>query len=545
MSEPVGNTPSRRSAASLPWAALAVLVVVSTAATALASRRTSTTFDEIIMMAGGARGFQTGLWNIAPEHPPGTQYLYGLPIHLTQPSLPAVERTDLGFDFRYLYARDFFWSAGNDPERLAFLGRLMGALCVAGLVVAVFLFTRKRFGDTAAIVAAGLTAFTPDVLAHGGVAYNDLPLALAYFLAAWSIDSAVREPTLRRGAVAGACFALAMSIKFSAVIIPAVAVLLIIAQGISNWNWRWLGRVGLAVLAATIASYALMVLVYRGDFLLEEMRYGIEYTFRHVSRGHGAPGFLVGDRNRQGWWYFYPLAFLYKTPAAFHFLLLAGLVGLSHSRFESIRSLAASPMRVPVLAGAVFLAALLRSNLVIGFRYALPALPLLAVIVAVGLVRLWPVVGRVPRYALAGLGVWMVAATLSAYPHFLAYTSEWGGDRDRAHELLVDSSTDWGQGLLELRKWMNEQSVDRVYLSYFGSAVPSGYGIAYEPLPSFIPLASLGPPAETPPEYVVISATNLQGVYLGTDPFARFRSIEPDTVLGHTMLVYRIDESAN
>ncbi|MGH7500188.1 MAG: ArnT family glycosyltransferase, partial [Longimicrobiales bacterium] len=468
-----------------------------------------------------------------------------LPIHFADPTLPAVERPELGFDFRYLYSRDFFWASGNDPERIAFLGRLMGALCVAGLIVAVFVFTRNRFGDGAGILAAGMTAFTPDVLAHGGVAYNDLPLALGYLLAVWAIDVAVRKPGLARGALVGVCFALAMSIKFSAIVIPAVALVLILAQAISDWNWRWLGRVGLAIVAASIVTYAVLVVVYRGDFLLEEMRYGIDYTFRHVSRGHGAPGFLVGDKARQGWWYFYPLAFFYKTPAAFHVLLVAGLIGLSRTRFESVRALAASPLRVPVLAGAIFLAALLRSNLVIGFRYALPALPLLWVIAAVGVARLWPAVGRVPRFAIAGLTVWMATATLSAYPHFLAYTSEWGGGRDHAYELLVDSSTDWGQGLLELRKWMNDQSVDRVYLSYFGSAVPSGYGIDYEPLPSFIPLPRVGPPPPTPPRYVVISATNLQGVYLGSDPFARFRQIEPDTVLAQTLLVYRIDESAD
>jgi hypothetical protein len=29
------------------------------------------------------------------------------------------------------------------------------------------------------------------------------------------------------------------------------------------------------------------------------------------------------------------------------------------------------------------------------------------------------------------------------------------------------------------------------------------------------------------------------------DPFARFRTMEPDTVIARTLLVYRIDESGN
>jgi hypothetical protein len=63
-------------------------MAASFALTVAASRRTSTTFDEIIMMAGGARGFETGHFDLAPEHPPLTQYLYGLPVYLSGISYP-------------------------------------------------------------------------------------------------------------------------------------------------------------------------------------------------------------------------------------------------------------------------------------------------------------------------------------------------------------------------------------------------------------------------------------------------------------------------
>jgi len=61
-----------------PRLLLCLILLVSGGAIVLAMRRTSTTFDEIVMVAGGARGYQTGVWNLAPEHPPATQYLYGL-----------------------------------------------------------------------------------------------------------------------------------------------------------------------------------------------------------------------------------------------------------------------------------------------------------------------------------------------------------------------------------------------------------------------------------------------------------------------------------
>ena len=114
----------------------------------------------------------------------------------------------------------------------------------------------------------------------------------------------------------------------------------------------------------------------------------------------------------------------------------------------------------------------------------------------------------------------------------------WAGGRDRAHRVLVDSSLDWGQGLLELRGFMAREGVERVRLSYFGSAMPEAYGIDYVPLPSFFRLEG-GTPSASPPRFTVISATTLHGLYLqGHDPFAAYRGRTPDRVLGHTMFVY-------
>ena len=40
--------------------------------------------------------------------------------------------------------------------------------------------------------------------------------------------------------------------------------------------------------------------------------------------------------------------------------------------------------------------------------------------------------------------------------------------------------------------------------------------------------------------FAAISATNLRGLYLPEDPFARFREMQPEGVLGHSILVYRV-----
>src|SRR5262245_55468994 len=181
---------------------LLLILLVSASATVLATRRNSTTFDEIVMIAGGARGYQTGNWRIAPEHPPFTQYMYGLLPYLTGMRYPVdkglTPETRVVKGYRYGYAQLFFWGSGNDPERVAFLGRLPATLCALLLALLAFVFVKKAYGERAGLFAAALVAFLPDLLAHGGVAYNDVPITLAYFLALWRIDAAVRAPTVAR-----------------------------------------------------------------------------------------------------------------------------------------------------------------------------------------------------------------------------------------------------------------------------------------------------------------------------------------------------------
>jgi hypothetical protein len=173
-------------------------------------------------------------------------------------------------------------------------------------------------------------------------------------------------------------------------------------------------------------------------------------------------------------------------------------------------------------------------------------LPLFCVMVAAGVAYLWKVGPGKLRAAILVLLTWLMIAPLTYYPNFLAYISEYGPGRDRGSEVLVDSSLDWGQGLIQLGEYLREHNIERVYLSYFGSGRPDAYGIDYEPLHSFFSLrpSTLRKPNAATPTHVVISATNLQGAYFATDPFSRFRDAEPEAVVAGTMYVYRIGDHA-
>ncbi len=132
------------------------------------------------------------------------------------------------------------------------------------------------------------------------------------------------------------------------------------------------------------------------------------------------------------------------------------------------------------------------------------------------------------------------ASALASYPYFLPYVSEYVRGRP-INEVLVDSSTDWGQGLVALNRFMHERGTGPVYLGYMGSAVPEGYGIDYVAAPSYFPLRGGVPRAgDPPPRFIAISATALDGIYMTSDPYAAYRSRKPVAVLAGTLFVFEV-----
>ena len=558
--DPTSPSPGSRPSRWRGLLGLAALLLVTGGLAVGAMLRSSTTFDEIVLVAAGARAVETGSWSLVVDQPPVMPFLYGAPFQLVGAEYPSeIRERMLRYDDRWEYARSFFFRVGNDPERLALVARLVALAAALGLVAATWAYGAWIGGALTAAFSAALVAFHPDVLAHAGVAYNDVPLALAYLLAVWALDSAVRRPGVVHGAVAGLAVALALGVKFSALALGPVALLLVALEAVARDRARragWGRSVALAGVAAVVAGYVALALMYRGDWYLIGLEHGLRFTVAHASEGHPAPAWLFGETSPTGWWYFFPVALAVKTPAALALLaplaaVGAWLAGRSGRRGMQpggrVRALLASRARGPVVGAAVFAAFLLAASLNVGTRYALPALPPLFLLVGLGLGRLWTVTGPRRRAGVALLVLLYAGSAPSVFPWFLSYRSEWVRAWPAGEEALLDSSYDWGQGLLALRGWMEAEGVASVRLSYFGSALPAGYGIRYERLPSFLRLPPEG--ARPAPgaagaaagevSWTAISATNLHGLYLEGDPFAAYREREPDRVVGGSMYLYR------
>jgi hypothetical protein len=257
---------------------------------------------------------------------------------------------------------------------------------------------------------------------------------------------------------------------------------------------------------------------------------------RSTQMTHGQAAFFHGVHSNLGWWYFYPVVFLLKTPIPILLLfIVATVVGL---KYRGISVLDAVLLYLPI---ATLFFVFCSSSFSVGIRYLLPIYPFIFVII--GGAASCKVRG-VQAFILLML-VWHIGASVSVAPHYLAYFNEIIGGPGNGYKYLVDSNLDWGQDLKGLKRYMLEHKINRVSLSYFGADVPQRYGIEYDWLPSH----HLNNPNPGKPvnmlanRFLAISATNLQGVYFDNrDEFKWLRKYEPIAKIGYSIFVYDLND---
>jgi hypothetical protein len=252
----------------------------------------------------------------------------------------------------------------------------------------------------------------------------------------------------------------------------------------------------------------------------------------------GQPAFFLGQISYQGWWSYFLVAFLIKTPIGSLLLITAALVfhraGSALGRREVVFLL------LPVL--TVILAAT-QAKVNIGLRHILPVYPFLFILAS----RVTTVRRRWLTPLVVGALVLTTVAALRIAPHQLAYFNEIVGGPDQGYRYLSDSNLDWGQDLKGVKAYMEKEKLPITYLSYFGSAPPGYYGIRYQYVPGAWPLE--WPPsgetvaAEAPRKILAISVRNLQDASIPHIPlFGWLRLRQPIAKIGYSIFIYDLTD---
>jgi hypothetical protein len=532
----------------------------------------SPTMDEQNHLARGLAFLRTGDPRLSLEHPPLINALSALPV-LTLPNirLPLDHPSWNQPEGWYAFAEQLLWVYNQDAVRMIFLARLPIVFLTIGLALVGYHFARQFWcgGRPAGLIAFFLLLFDPNIIAHGRYSTTDvggtLFLLLAVFLLwrAWQLNEWRWPALLWAGLGLGLAFGSKLSTLVFVPILSLVAVLPVFnAQPWPAAAGRRLGQLIAAGLLSIPVVWAIFGFQW-GPFIFQTSPFsdlnslngpmptfwaGIEQILR--LSGGGRPSFLLGNFSMTGFTAYFPVAFLVKTPLPVLLLFLLALV-LLFSR-PSLRNKAAFLLLPAVL---YFLFSL-QSALNIGYRHLLPLLPFLYLFISgLAAVRAWHCPLRLPPsktlWAVPCTTTILIALTIAAslwiYPHYLSYFNLAAGGPANGGRILIDSNIDWGQDLFRLQDWMAENEVEQLKLSWFGTADPAYYGLAYDPLPGLprhfdlwwdVPFN----PADPEPGIYAISLSNLWELPLEEKVvFPWFRRREPDDRVGYSILIYRVE----
>lgn len=446
------------------------------------ARRIGPTFDETTYVAEGLKRWESGSHG-------GLLRLGTMPLPVDVVTLaPALVARTAGGRL----------NVGEDLDALLPLART-GTLVFWALLLAYGLFLGSRLaGAWAGRLAVALLAAEPCLVAHASLSTTDIAISAALLALVHSFGAARRAPWGRRVMVPGLWAGVALLSKASAMVFGPVALLgaELVRTGVSSvggsqasgWRARsspflrdlaWAS--GIAVLLAVIycgsdfrpeKDFVAWAATLRGPagatatFLAEHLRVfpnaleGLVRQLKHNVLGHGV--YLLGRAHARAVPHYFALALAIKLSPS----LLLGTAALAAFRPRALRNEAFAAALALLLLSVTY-------RVQIGVRLVLPVVSLLVVGVSAGAVRAAQEAGpraRALAVAISGAAVVGAGATsVRVFPDALCYTNPFWGGTDRGYRLLSDSNYDWGQGLPELRRWVERRSLPELDVWYFGT----------------------------------------------------------------------------
>jgi hypothetical protein len=169
----------------------------------------------------------------------------------------------------------------------------------------------------------------------------------------------------------------------------------------------------------------------------------------------------------------------------------------------------------------------------------MPTIPFVLLLIGY---TLHPIVNTANKFKLYKIVVpililFMIVSTMSYYPGFIGYFNE-SVPRDQRYNYLIDSSLDWGQDLLRLKKYIEDNKIETIKVDYFGGSIPSYYLPQAQEWHS-----SYGPTTG----WLAVSATfyqssKLYGEKEGKWSYGWLDNIKPEAIIGGSILVFNLSQ---
>lgn len=531
-----------------------LLLSVTLLAPLLIMRHKSVTFDEVTHLPSGYSYWKRRSIQYNQQHPPLVKEICALPLVLMGVQGPAEYPEN-----EWTYGQSFLFRPSADASRLVFWGRVPAVLLSVGLAGLVMLWSQKLWGKAAGLLSLCLYAFDPTLTAHSQLITTDVGVGFFSTLYLFSLRTYLARPSRKRLAVTGLLLGLALGSKFSAVVlIPVSAALMLIAARSRKSDWpasdwengkagtasarsaeiripltptRLCSRLLPSIFILTLASTIVWVLYFCPRDPLFYWR-GIQ----SVNQDHPSAAYyyLMGSLKPEGWKLYLLVAWLVKTPLP-SLLLLAVATGLFWSG-QRKGSLDEAFLILPALSFFAFYSAL-GDN--IGVRYLIPCFPFFFIFTGRLASRL-QAARQVYKLALASLLIWHISEYVAITPDHLSYFNQIAGGAEQGIDWLDNSNVDWGQGLFQLRDFLETSRIEDFAFFYFGTGEPEYYGVRGRRIEdfSFVVRPTYG--------VVILSAHGIPRARdvlyraFGSGPLNWLLHTKPRAIVGHAYFVYEI-----
>ncbi|HTN69911.1 MAG TPA: glycosyltransferase family 39 protein, partial [Methylomirabilota bacterium] len=341
-------------------------------------RQESPTIDEPIHLLAGYSYLKWGDYRVNPEHPPLTKILAALPLlaldvkdpRPTAPEWDQIPKEVPGVPTAKVAAEMFF--VQNDAETLFRYGKMPFLFLALLLGLFVFLWAEEWFGPVAAAAALVLFATDPNIIAHSTLVHTDMAFTTFFFVGTYFFQRTLRSGSWLNGWVTCILFGMAAITKFSAV---GIFITWALIGVVWLFNGEFRPRGDAARVFTRSRKFMLMATIFVGMTFTAFGLIWAAYGFRfHAIPGGGAQwsyahvmppnpsallqrlvslatqfrllpdawiygqlynvtylrrtAFLLGDFSDNGFWLYFPVALLAKTPVPALLLIALAIINL-------------------------------------------------------------------------------------------------------------------------------------------------------------------------------------------------------------------------
>ena len=514
-------------------------------------RVTSATYDESCHVAAGMELLDRGRYTYDIHHPPLARVMSAFPLYLKG-------SRSFGLENCIEEGNAILRSSGRPQLNLtlARIGNLLFFFLAAWIV---YLWSFRWFSKRTALIALVILLNLPPVIGHASLAALDVPGAAGLLTATYTILCWLEKPSTSGWIWMSLGILLAVLTKFSNIaFLPLTMLAMLVVYSVGRGSaWqdqqvRWKIRV-----RQSIASLLLILLLipvcyrfysttvippvgtrqfvsrlfpaesvlHRASVRLVEtptpwhpLIAGIYYVDVHNRLGHD--GYLLGEFRRHGWWYFFLIVLLFKTPLG----MLMGtplLVRNWSCRTTFHHSLFC------LVAPLLILLFCLSVRINNGVRHILVLYLFWSIALAHALVVWWDLGGG-RQWVVKGLLLLLLSESFLAHPLYVGHFNLLAAKSPE--RILADSDLDWGQDLIHLRRYLEEHDLTNVEVVYFGAT----------PVDEIIPHRHLRPQPASKEKYLAIS---LRYLYLENARQGIFKDLlqrPPVARIGSSIVLYRI-----